>query len=49
MNIVGKGATKKVRVRWTNLKYPEELEYRFLHSIFIDPTCANKNISAKNL
>ena len=27
--IVGKGATKKVRVRWTNLKVPEEIEYEF--------------------
>ena len=36
--IVGKGATKKVRVRWTNLKVPEEIEYGFQHTIFKDPS-----------
>ena len=36
--IVGRGATKKVRVRWTNLKVPEEIEYGFGHSIFKDPS-----------
>jgi hypothetical protein len=28
--IVGKGATKKVRVRWTNVKVPEEIEYGYV-------------------
>ena len=37
--IVGKGATKKVRVRWTNLKVPEEIEYEYNHNILKDP-CA---------
>jgi hypothetical protein len=36
--IVGRGTNKKVRVRWTNLKDPEEIEYGFNHTIFKDPS-----------
>ena len=46
--IVGKGATKNVRVRWTNLKVPEEMEYGYNHQIFKDPLAQPKKKSAKN-
>ncbi len=35
---MGRGATKKVRVKWTNLEDSNEFEYRFNHSIFKDPS-----------
>ena len=36
--IMGRGSTKKVRVKWTNLQDPNEFEYGFNHSIFKDPS-----------
>ena len=45
--IVGKGATKKVRVRWTNLKVPEEIEYRYNHNIFKDPSAEPRKKAPK--
>ena len=46
--IVGKGATKKVRVRWTNLKVPEEIEYEYNHNILKDP-CAPPRKKAQKI
>ena len=34
--IIGKGSTKKVSVKWTNLPDPNEFEYGYNHSIFKD-------------
>jgi hypothetical protein len=36
--IVGRSANKKIVVRWTNLKVPEEMEYGFQYKIFKDPS-----------
>ena len=36
--IVGKGATERVCIRWTNLKVPKEIEYGFQHTVFKDPS-----------
>ena len=47
--IVGKSATKKVRVRSTNLKVPEEIEYEFQHSIFKDPSAPPRKKAQKNV
>ena len=46
--IVGKGATKKVCVRWTNLKVSEEMEYGYNHQIFKDPSAQSKKKVQKN-
>ena len=45
--IVGKGATKKVRVKWTNLQDPNEFEYGFNHSIFKDPSAPPRQKAPK--
>jgi hypothetical protein len=46
--IVGKGATKKVRVRWTNLKVPKEMEYGFQHSLFKDQSAPPRKKQQKS-
>jgi hypothetical protein len=46
--IVGRGATKKVRVSWTNLKVPEKIEYGFGHSIFKDPSAQPRKKQPKS-
>jgi hypothetical protein len=38
--LLGKASTKKVRIRWTNLKNPEEMEYGFAHNLFADLSVA---------
>ena len=38
--LLGKGANKKVRVRWTNLKDTEDMEYGYNHRIFANPLSA---------
>ena len=35
--VLGKGAKKKIRVRWTNLKDAEDMEYGYNHKIFANP------------
>jgi hypothetical protein len=35
---MGRGYTKKVRVKWTHLQDPNEFEYGFNHRIFKDPS-----------
>ena len=35
--VLGKGGNKKIRVRWTNLKDAEDMEYGYNHKIFANP------------
>ena len=35
--LLGKGSNKKIRVRWTNLKDIEDMEYGYNHKIFANP------------
>jgi hypothetical protein len=46
--IMGRGATKKVCVKWTNLQDPNEFEYGFNHSIFKNPSEQPRQKSTKN-
>ncbi len=45
--IMGRGSTKKVRVKWTNLQEPNEFEYGFNHSIFKDPSAPPRQKAQK--
>ncbi len=45
--IMGRGATKKVRVKWTNLQDPNKFEYGFNHSIFKDPSAPPRQKAQK--
>ena len=47
--LLGKGANKKIRVRWTNLKRAEDMEYGCNHRIFANASsavCLKGHISA---
>jgi hypothetical protein len=44
---MGRGATEKVRVKWTNLQDPNEFEYGFNHSIFNDPSAPPRQKAQK--
>ena len=35
--LLSKSANKKVRVRWTNLKDTEDMEYGYNHKVFVNP------------
>ena len=35
--VLGKGANQKIRVRWTDLKDAEDMEYGYNHKIFANP------------
>ena len=45
--IIGKGSTRKVRVKWTNLQDPNEFEYGYNHSIFKDPSAPPRQKAQK--
>jgi hypothetical protein len=45
--IMGRGSTKKVRVKWTNLQDPNEFEYGYNHSIFKDPSAPPRQKAQK--
>ena len=44
---MGKGSTRKVRVKWTNLQDPNEFEYGYNHSIFKDPSAQPRKRAQK--
>jgi hypothetical protein len=45
--IMGRGANKEVRVKWTNLQDPNEFEYGFNHGIFKDPSAPSRQKAQK--